>query len=70
MADEKEDEFALTKPNGLPAYPKIIYKETDKKNKDGTAVLDEGTVVKNPEEHKKLLSEAKPNSKAPDWGKK
>lgn len=65
MANEKEDEFALTKPNGLPAYPKMIHRPTVDKNQDGSPVMDLGTVVNNPEEHKKLLNE----KGAPAWGK-
>lgn len=80
MPEEKEDQFALLKPNGLPAYPKMIHRPvaSGDKNKDGTDVMDGGTLVKNPEEHKKLLSsgdddsdyEPKSKAKVPEWGKK
>lgn len=75
MAEEKEDEFALLKPNGLPAYPKMIHRPVGdgSKNKDGTLVMDGGTLVKSPDEHKKLLGENPPKKEPADnpaWGEK
>lgn len=60
MADTKEDIFALEKPNGLPAYPKMIHKPTGEKARDGSDIMDLGTIVKTPEEHKKFLAAEKP----------
>lgn len=72
MADDnkpaKDDIYALEKdtPDGKrPAYPKMLYRETGEKYKDGSPVTDNGTVVKNPDEHKAWLNE----KKAPSWGK-
>ncbi|MES1989054.1 MAG: hypothetical protein V4440_13690, partial [Pseudomonadota bacterium] len=55
----KTDIYALTKENGSPAYPKMLYKETGEKHKDGSPVMQELGIVKNPDEHKALLGENK-----------
>lgn len=61
----KKDIFALTVENGSPAYPQMIYaKDGDKTYGDGSPVMKELGVVKNPEEHKALL-----DSQKAGWGK-
>lgn len=71
MADEKapakDNTYALVKENELPAYPKMIYVETDKKYPNGAPVMKELGKAANPEEHKALLAEYK--GAAPAWSK-
>lgn len=62
------DDFALEKdtPSGkLPAYPKMLYFPTGGKYGDGSDICTT-QIVKNPEEHKKVLAE----KKAPAWNSK
>ncbi len=56
----KEDIYSLTTPAGAPAYPQVIYVETGEKYKDGSPILKELGIAKDPEEHKKLLDVKKP----------
>lgn len=78
MAEAKKDDmFALEKENGSPAYPKMVYVPDpnvdkniypDGKYKNGEPVMLELGIVKNPDEHKKLLEQHKQEySKAPAW---
>jgi hypothetical protein len=64
---EKDDIFALEKPNGLPAYPKMVYRETGEKHKNGAPVMEELGIVKNPDEHKKLLKDNPSGQKEQAW---
>jgi hypothetical protein len=64
MAEEKkvaatEDKFALTVPSGAPAYPQMVYAETDQKHPNGSPIMKELGIAKNPEEHKAMLAEYK-----------
>lgn len=58
------DEFALTKPDGGAAYPKVVDQKIEN-NKVVSCV-----VVNTPEEHKKWLKDNKPekDNGKPAWG--
>lgn len=70
MAKDDKDIFALETPQGTPAYPKMVYRPTGDKHKNGADVMDTGTIVKNVDEHKAFLADQKgAGTKNPDWGK-
>lgn len=63
---KKVDQFALVKPDGGAAYPKMVGQKIE--NNKVVA----GVVVNSPEEHKKWLKEnsavSEPKSDKPAWG--
>ncbi len=64
--DIKEDIYALTKPNGSPAYPKWVYIPTGNKYPNGEDI-NNSFIVKDPDEHKRVLAGQKGEGK-PAWG--
>ena len=64
--NKKKDQFATEVASGLPAYPQVIYKDTGEKYSDGSPVMQQIGIAKDPDHHKKLLGQDK---NKPDWGK-